>query len=118
MTERTTHPTALPAVVTAFLDAEASSSPRAIAELFNEHAVVVDDGRRHHGREEIARWRSEVAQVFSYTKTMVSAEQAQDVVEITERVEGDFPGGRVDLRSSFVMDEAGLIASLTIAVPE
>ena len=61
---------------------------------------------------------SDAARAFSYTKTLTSAQQLGAVIEVTERLEGDFPGGRVDLRSSFTLGRNGLIESLTIAAAD
>ncbi|MBO0594736.1 nuclear transport factor 2 family protein [Nesterenkonia sp. E16_7] len=110
--------TELPAVVTAFLASDATSSPQATAELFTDQAVVLDDGRTYRGREAILGWRKGAARAFSYTKTMRSARQRGPLIEIVECLEGDFPGGRVDLRSTFTVEPAGLISSLRITVAD
>lgn len=114
MPRSTTRTTELPAVVTAFLASDASASPQATAELFGDQAVVVDDGHTYRGREAIFGWRKGAARAFNYTKTLRSEHQRGPLIEIVERLEGDFPGGRVDLRSTFTLESTGLISSLRI----
>lgn len=118
MTHSTPQIIELPEAVTAFLASDATTSPQTTTELFTEQAVVVDDGHTYRGRAAILDWRSGAARAFSYTKTLTSAQQLGAVIEVTERLEGDFPGGRVDLRSSFTLGRNGLIESLTIAAAD
>lgn len=108
----------LPPTVEAYLVAHATTAPRETADLFTDEAVVSDDGRTYRGRDEIIGWRTDVARSFTYTTTRLATARDDAEVTVTERLEGDFPGGRVDLRSTFTMDPSGAIAALRIGVVE
>ncbi|MFS4505118.1 nuclear transport factor 2 family protein [Clavibacter sp. Sh2141] len=111
-------PTDLPEAVQRYLDGREAGEPSAAAAPFAEDAVVEDDGRTYRGREEIAAWRTGAAAAFRYTSTRLATTVEGTRVVLVDRLEGDFPGGRVDLTSAFALDEAGAIASLRIAVAD
>jgi hypothetical protein len=107
---------ALPTTVTDYFAHRDVAEKNATIELFTPAAVVIDDGHSYTGRAEILAWLSTAASEYSYTSTRLGTETTADGVIVTERLEGDFPGGVVDLRSDFRLDaETGLIESLTIA---
>lgn len=111
----TSETTDLPTAVTEYLQATPDADPAALADLFTEDAIAVDDGKTYRGRGEIASWRSEVAHSFTYTTTRLRTEEHADAIVVINRIEGNFPGGRIDLANRFTMDEAKRISSLTIA---
>jgi hypothetical protein len=77
-------------------------------------AVVVDDGTTYRGTEEIWRFLSKAGAEFSYTTELVGAERVDDGRwVVVHRLEGDFPGGVVELAYRFAMDGA-LIAEFVI----
>jgi hypothetical protein len=45
----------------------------------------------------------------------VSADWTNQTAVVVIRVEGNFPGGRVDLRNAFTLDPAGRISALSIS---
>lgn len=118
MTHDVSTPSVLPPAVEAYLAAHGTAAPRETADLFTDDAVVHDDGRTYRGRDEIVGWRTDVARSFTYTTTRLAAAREDAEVTVTERLDGDFPGGRVDLRSAFTMDPSGAIAALRISVVE
>jgi ketosteroid isomerase-like protein len=115
MTEATrVRPDQLPAVIRDYLTAHEARDPAALA-AFAPDAVVVDDGSTHRGTEEIRRFLSGAGAQFTYTTTLVAAERSDDEHwVVTNRLDGDFPGGVVDLRSRFRVD-GDLVAELVIA---
>jgi hypothetical protein len=118
MTHPAPTPTALPEAVQRYLDGRESGEPSAAVAPFAEDAVVEDDGRTYRGREEIAAWRTGTASAFRYTSTRLTTTVEGARVVLVDRLEGDFPGGRVDLTSVFTLDETGAIAALRIAVAD
>lgn len=110
----TIHNTDLPSTVAAYLDATPDTDPATIAALFSADATVADDGHTYRGRTEIASWRRDVAAAFTYATTRLRAEQHGDVVVVVNRIEGNFPGGRIDLANQFTLDATDHIVSLTI----
>jgi ketosteroid isomerase-like protein len=83
-------------------------------DVFTGDAVVLDDGRTYTGRDEILGWLGGAASEFSYTSTRLSAEQTGDEAIVVVLLDGDFPGGRLELRYRFALDSAGLISRLSI----
>lgn len=82
---------------------------------FTADAVVADDGATYTGAEEIRRWLETAASEFTYTRTLIGAEQEDDRTWIVHNnLTGDFPGGTVDLSYRFVLRD-GLIERLDIA---
>ena len=81
---------------------------------FTPNAVIVDDGTTYRGTEGIRRFLGKAGAQFTYTTTLVAAERTDAHWVATNRLEGDFPGGDVELRYRFAMD-GDLIAGLVIA---
>ncbi|MFI1002740.1 nuclear transport factor 2 family protein [Streptomyces galbus] len=105
----------LPARVRTYLDAHARHDVPTAADCFGPAAVVVDDGRTHRGREAVRAWLERTSSEYTYTTTPLSAVPHDDRHwTVTQRLEGDFPGGTVDLAHAFTLDEDGRIAGLTI----
>jgi hypothetical protein len=82
---------------------------------FTDDASVVDDGRTYEGTVGVESFLTTAASEYTYTRTLVSAtELAAGHWRITNRLEGNFPGGRVDLSYEFRLT-SGLISQLAIA---
>jgi ketosteroid isomerase-like protein len=108
-------PEQLPTTVRGFLAAHVSRDADAALRAFSPTAVVVDDGTTYRGTEEIRRFLSKAGAEFSYTTELLAAERVDDTHWVaTNRLEGDFPGGVVELGYRFAMD-GDLIAELVIA---
>jgi uncharacterized protein (TIGR02246 family) len=107
--------TAIPDVISRYFAAQSARDFDTLVTLFADDGVVVDEGQTRRGRNEIRAWRENVASVYEYTT---------DVVELTAtgngqyaarvRLEGNFPGGTVDLRYRFTIDD-DTISRLEIA---
>ncbi|MFI5755880.1 nuclear transport factor 2 family protein [Streptomyces sp. NPDC051569] len=82
---------------------------------FHENATVTDEDVTHTGTAAIGTWLSTAAGEFTFTTERLGAERLDDTHwVVTNRLEGDFPGGRADLRYRFAL-RSGLIEDLTIA---
>ncbi|GAA2358275.1 hypothetical protein Cme02nite_34300 [Catellatospora methionotrophica] len=105
----------LPAAITAYLLAHRDHDVPTAVGTFTPDAVVTDDGHTYHGLAEIAGWVASTASEYTFTTTLVGA-SAVDAAryEVRQHLEGDFPGGVVDLRYRFTMHGAS-IAALEIA---
>ncbi|MGY1838183.1 MULTISPECIES: nuclear transport factor 2 family protein [unclassified Modestobacter] len=116
MTEPTSiQPDQLPATIRGYLAAHEARDADTALRAFTAGAVVVDDGMTYRGTEEIRGFLSKAGAEFTYTSTLVAAQRAGDAHWVaTKHLEGDFPGGVVDLRYRFVMD-GDRIAELVIA---
>lgn len=108
-------PSELPAVLRGFLAAHEARDVDAALRVFTPTAVVVDDGTTYRGTEEIRRFLSRAGAEFRYTTELVAAQRVDDTHWVaTHRLEGDFPGGVVELGYRFAL-EGDLVAELVIA---
>jgi len=100
-----TQPTELPATIRAFLAAHDVRDAEAALATFGPSAVVVDDGATYRGTDEVRHFLTHAGSEFTYTVTPVRAQRLDDSHwVVTRRLEGDFPGGVVELAYRFVMD--------------
>ena len=105
----------LPEVITRYQEAHDRRHTAAALSVFAPDAMVVDENREYRGSDEIRHWLQTAAGEFTYTRTCVSAEApATDTWLVLNHLEGDFPGGVVDLCYKFVLTP-DLIAELIIA---
>ena len=105
----------LPDVVGQYQDAHDRRDVEAALAAFAPSAAVKDDGHEYHGRDEIRDWLSVASTQFSYTRTLTGAEGVDaNTWLVANHLEGNFPGGVVDLRYRFVLTD-GLISELEIA---
>jgi SnoaL-like domain len=108
--------THLPDVVAQYQDAhDRREVDRALA-AFTPNAIVKDDGREYHGDDEIRDWLSKASTQFSYSRTLTGVDAVDaNTWLVTNHLEGNFPGGVVDLRYRFVLID-DRISELEIAL--
>jgi hypothetical protein len=105
----------LPDAVGQYQDAHDRDDVDAARATFTPTATVRDDGHEYHGPSEIRDWLARASTQFTYTRTLTGAEAIDaNTWLVTNHLEGDFPGGVVDLRYRFVLAD-GLISELEIA---
>ncbi len=105
----------LPTTIRAYLSAHAAGDVDAALRAFAPDAVVTDEGHTYRGTAEVLRFLRKAGSEFTYTTELIGAERADDRHWVAiQRLEGDFPGGVVDLRFRFVMAD-GSISELVIA---
>jgi hypothetical protein len=114
-TPTTIQPTQLPATIRAYLAAHAAGEVDAAIRTFAPTAQVVDEGQTYRGTEEVLRFLHEGGSQYTYTTELIGAERVYGEHWVAiNRLEGDFPGGVVELRYRLtVVDD--LITELTIA---
>src|SRR5436305_10677336 len=91
-------------VVSIYQDANDRDDVETALAAFAPNATVVDDGHEYHGRDAVRDWLARASTKFTYTRTLTGS-HAIDANSwlVTNRLEGDFPGGVVDLRCRFVL---------------
>jgi ketosteroid isomerase-like protein len=105
----------LPATITNYLAAHTARDLDAAMQWYAADAVVTDDGTTYRGRDEIRAWLGRAASEYTYTAELVAARQVDDTTYVaTQHLEGNFPGGTVDLDFTFSLD-VGSITRLVIA---
>ena len=105
----------LPAVVRRYQDAHDRHETDVALSAFAPDAEVLDDGHEYHGTDEIRTWLSTAASEYQFTRSFVSAEAVDaETWLVVNHLEGNFPGGVVDLRYEFLLS-GDLISALVIA---
>ncbi len=106
--------TTLPDVIGRYYACAAADDLDALLRCFSADAHVRDESHDYHGLDEIRGWRESVATRFSYTTEITSVEEVGDNTYLVHtHLEGDFPGGVVDLEQRFTLTQ-GLISDLVI----
>jgi hypothetical protein len=111
-----------PTIISEYLAATDRRDVDAVVACFADDATVLDEDREWHGHAGIRQWRMTVATAYEYTvelrRTATLGEL--DGIERHEaytHLEGNFPGGTVDLTNRFGLRD-GRIASLEIVPTE
>jgi hypothetical protein len=104
----------LPEPIPTYLAAHVARDADAAVPCFTDDAVVVDDGGTHRGPARIRDWLARAASEYTYTTELVGASRLDDGrYDAVHHLEGDFPGGAVDLHFRFTLRD-GRIARLVI----
>jgi ketosteroid isomerase-like protein len=108
--------TDLPTTVQAYLTAHTARDTDTALATYTADAVVTDDGHTYRGTEEIRGWLERSSSEYTFTTELTGAQHVGDRQWVAvSHLEGDFPGGVVDLRYRFTLDAEDRIAVLTIA---
>lgn len=106
---------ALPEAVGRYFHAHDRHDVDAALAEFATGATVADDGRSHRGLVEIHAWLSSAGRQYTYTRTLLGAQQQSDGAWIVRnRLDGNFPGGTAELAYRFSI-EGDRVTALTIA---
>jgi ketosteroid isomerase-like protein len=103
-----------PDVITHYFSSAARRDTEALVALFADDAVVLDEGETRRGASEIRTWWEGPATTYEYTTEVLGVEPAGGAHYVARvRLEGNFPGGTVDLKYRFSVDD-GRISRLEI----
>ena len=106
--------TELPPTITEYLTAHRTRDADTAITQFTNDAAVIDDGKTYHGTAGIHTWLNQSADEYTYTIELIGAEKIDDEhYTAVNHLEGDFPGGVVDLHFRFTLRD-GRIARLII----
>lgn len=106
--------TELPELITSYLRAHAARDLDLALRSYAPDATVVDEGRTYRGPDEIRGWLSRSASEYTYTVAITGAAKVgDDGYDVMQHLEGDFPGGVVDLHYRFLLRD-GMIIRLVI----
>ncbi|MEV0611464.1 nuclear transport factor 2 family protein [Polymorphospora rubra] len=104
----------LPAVIRAYLAAHETRDVKSAITAYTADAVVTDEGHTHRGLAEIRTWLDRSGSEYTYTTEFIGATRVDEAhFDVVQHLEGDFPGGVVDLHFRFTLN-GGLIIQLTI----
>ena len=95
----------VPDVVSSYFSALNNRDGEGLLELFTLDAVVVDEGETWRGTSEIRTWVEDIAFRFQYNAEVLGVETTGDGNYVARvRLDGNFPGGTVELNVSFDVD--------------
>ena len=104
----------LPEVIVRYLDAHRARDTATALTAFSDAAVVVDERQTYNGKAAVEGWLENAGAPYTFTIELGAVDRIDDSHYIvTNHLEGNFPGGQVDLRYQFTL-EGDLIESLTI----
>jgi hypothetical protein len=106
-------PTDVPDIIERYFEMAINPDREQYFALFTDDATVEDEGKEHHGIDEIRAWRVSIPKVV-YRITDV--EQSNDETVVTAEVSGDFPGSPVSLAFRFEDYDDEHIRTLRIRV--
>jgi len=105
----------VPAVISRYQHAHDQRDIETALSAFSTDATVVDEDQQYDGTERIRAWLSTASTEYTYTRTFVNAERTSASSWIVvNHLEGNFPGGQVDLRFQYTL-AGDKISALTIA---
>jgi hypothetical protein len=111
----------LPTAIAAYLAAHDRRDVPAALACFGDDPTVIDDGRTYRGVDAIRDWLDRSGAEYQYTARLLDAARTgAERYVVRQRLEGNFPGGVVDLAYRFALvGRAGTdgvrIAELVIA---
>lgn len=104
----------LPEPIPTYLAAHVARDADTAIPCFTDDAVVVDEGRTHNGPDQIRSWLGRATSEYTYTTELVGTSRLDDGrYDAVHHLEGDFPGGAVDLHFRFTLRD-GRVAQLVI----
>ena len=107
-------PGQLPETIKTYLAAHQARDIDTAVSHYTDDATVIDEGSTYHGPGQIRDWLHRSAGEYTYTIKLTGAQKIDNERYIaTHHLEGNFPGGVVDLRFQFTLRD-GSISQLTI----
>jgi ketosteroid isomerase-like protein len=108
-------PSQLPELISRYLVAHEARDLDTAIGCYTEDATVIDEGNTYSGPRQIRDWLANSASEYTYTIELTGDRRIDDQRYVAvHHLEGNFPGGVVDLQFSFTLC-AGRISQLTIA---
>ena len=106
--------TKLSGPVASYIAAANAQDIEAMMAIFDEDAVVRDEGNDRQGIAAIRRWAVDVSEKYRSTVEALDVARMEGKTILTGRVSGDFPGSPIDLRYVFTL-AGGKIECLEIS---
>jgi len=101
-------------VIDRYFTAQSARDFDTMVNLFTDDGVVNDEGKTWRGHSGIREWRDKAASVYQYSTHVLQVhEDDEDEYSALVRLEGNFPGGVVELEYHFAL-AGGRIKSLQI----
>jgi ketosteroid isomerase-like protein len=102
--------TELPRTITDYLTAHRTRDADAAITHFADDAAVIDEGRAYRGPAEIRSWLDRSSGEYTYTVELIGSERIDDEhYTAINHLEGDFPGGVIDLHFRFTLCDGRIV---------
>jgi len=99
-------PTELPEIITRYLKAHQARDIDTAMRSYAPDASMTDEGRSYAGAGEIRAWLGRSASEYTYTIEMTGAAALDhNHYDVIHHLEGNFPGGQVDLHIRFTLND-------------
>jgi hypothetical protein len=95
----------LPQPVQAVVKAQNSHDSVAYIEVFEENAIVHDEGKGYHGRNEIKKWNEESNKKYHTTLEPIKYSEEETESVLTALVTGTFDGSPLPLTFRFALKD-------------
>jgi ketosteroid isomerase-like protein len=93
-------------IISRYFTAQSTRDFDTLVDLFAADGVVIDEGKTWRGKVGIREWRDKAASVYQYTtKALTLHEDDEDEYTALVRLEGNFPGGIVELEYHFALKD-------------
>jgi ketosteroid isomerase-like protein len=89
--------TQLPTTIRAYLVAHQAHDADAVLALMTPDAVITDEGKTYSGEDVLRRFVREAGTEFTYNTDITEVARDGGTWVVCHHLEGDFPGGVVDL---------------------
>jgi ketosteroid isomerase-like protein len=110
----TLDPSQLPDTITGYLTSRYAGDLDVAVGYYADDATVIDEGNTYVGAEAIRGWLAALSGAYTFTAEVTGASRiAEDHYAVVQHLEGNFPGGVVDLRFDFTVRD-GRISQLII----
>jgi hypothetical protein len=103
----------VPKVITHLVKAQNNQDSVAYANCFTQTALVFDEGKTHHGKEQIQRWIAQANQTFETKMKPIGYTGTDTKGVLSAEISGSFPGSPLILNYHVELKD-GLIQSLKI----
>lgn len=107
--------TIVPPSITAYLLAENSHNPNAVAACFSPDGVIRDEGKVRRGRTEIEAWKVETNAKYSAKIAPVEVSAVDGGYLLIASVSGNFPGSPLNMNFRFSVNDS-LIDVLEVSI--
>jgi hypothetical protein len=100
-------------ILATYFEAANAQDIDAFVACFTLDAQIKDEGKIHHGHENIAIWNRSVNEKYNCTHVVKSWAQTNKGVDVRAEVSGTFPGSPIHLTFRFILHD-GKISALEI----
>src|SRR5689334_13165001 len=95
----------LPTPITKLILAQNTHNSTAYADLFSDDAIVYDEGKTYHGKDQIKRWNGMTNAKYKTKLEPVEIISSSSIFILSVTVSGSFDGSPITLKYNFEIKE-------------